>query len=50
MKKVVLLGDSIRLLGYGETVARELAGEYEIWHNCRYAKYTMRGRMTVTVM
>ena len=46
MKKVVLLGDSIRLIGYGETVARELAGEFTVWQpkeNCCYAKYTMRG-------
>ena len=46
MKKVVLLGDSIRLIGYGETVARELADEFTVWQpadNCRYAKYTMRG-------
>ena len=46
MKKIVLLGDSIRLLGYGEAVARNLTGEYEVWQpedNCRYAKYTMRG-------
>ena len=46
MKKVVLLGDSIRLLGYGAAVAGNLAGEYEVWQpedNCRYAKYTMRG-------
>ena len=46
MKKVLLLGDSIRLIGYGETVAKKLAGEYEVWQpedNCRFAKYTMRG-------
>ena len=46
MKKVVLLGDSIRLLGYGKTVAENLAGEHTVWQpedNCRYAKYTMRG-------
>ena len=46
MKKIVLLGDSIRLIGYGETVARELADAFTVWQpadNCRYAKYTMRG-------
>ena len=46
MKKVVLLGDSIRLLGYGNAVAEALAGEYEVWQpedNCRFAKYTLRG-------
>ena len=46
MKKVVLLGDSIRLIGYGEQVAKELSGEFTVWQpsdNCCYAKYTMRG-------
>ena len=45
MKKVVLLGDSIRLDGYGKSVENALAGEYEVWQpadNCRYAKYTLR--------
>ena len=45
MKKIILLGDSIRLIGYGETVANRLTGEYEVWQpadNCRYAKYTLR--------
>ena len=46
MKKVVLLGDSIRLLGYGKTVANALAGDFEVWQptdNCRFASYTLRG-------
>ena len=46
MKKVVLLGDSIRLLGYGKTVANALAGDFEVWQpgdNCRFATYTLRG-------
>ena len=46
MQKVVLLGDSIRLLGYGNAAAQALAEEFEVWQpedNCRYAKYTMRG-------
>ena len=45
MKKVVLLGDSIRLLGYGNTVAQALSDEFEVWQpkeNCKYAKYTLR--------
>lgn len=45
MKKVVLLGDSIRLIGYGKRVEELLDGEYMIWQpedNCRYAKYTLR--------
>ncbi len=46
MKKVVLLGDSIRLIGYGDTVARHLADEFEVWQpgeNCRFALHTLRG-------
>ena len=45
-KKIVLLGDSIRLLGYGETVAKALADDFEVWQptdNCRFASYTLRG-------
>lgn len=44
MKKVVLLGDSIRLIGYGTVIKDYLPG-YEVWQpedNCRYAKYTLR--------
>lgn len=46
MKKIVLLGDSIRLIGYGKPVAERLSGEYEVWQpdtNCRFAKHTLRG-------
>jgi len=45
MKKVVLLGDSIRLFGYGLKVPEFLGEEYEVWQpedNCRFAKYTLR--------
>lgn len=46
-KKVVLLGDSIRLLGYGERVAELLMeGNYEVFQpqeNCRFVKFTLRG-------
>ncbi len=45
MKKVVLLGDSIRYIGYG-TVVPELLSDCEVWQpndNCRFAKYTLRG-------
>ena len=45
MKKVVLLGDSIRLIGYGQKVAETLKEECEVWQpddNCRFAKYTLR--------
>lgn len=45
MKKVVLLGDSIRQLGYGKRAAELLEGEYTVWQpteNCRFASYTLR--------
>ena len=46
MKKVVLLGDSIRLIGYGLRVREMLGDDYEVWQpedNCRFAKYTLLG-------
>jgi lysophospholipase L1-like esterase len=45
MKKVVLLGDSIRLLGYGQRTAELLGEGYTVWQptdNCRFASYTLR--------
>ena len=45
MKKVVLLGDSIRLIGYGARTAELLGPEYSVWQpedNCRFASYTLR--------
>ena len=45
MKKVVLLGDSIRLIGYGKPVAELLGEDYTVWQpedNCRFATYTLR--------
>ena len=45
MKKVVLLGDSIRLIGYGRRVPALLGEEYAVWQpedNCRFATYTLR--------
>jgi len=45
MKKVVLLGDSIRLIGYGKKVPELLAGEYTVYQpeaNCRFVKNTLR--------
>ena len=45
MKKVTLLGDSIRLIGYGTRVPQMLGDEYEVFQpedNCRYVKYTLR--------
>ena len=46
MKKIVLLGDSIRLWGYGTRVPDMLGEEYEVCQpedNCRFVKYTLRG-------
>lgn len=46
MKKVVLLGDSIRQIGYGNRVVELLKDEYDVVQpddNCRFAKYTLRG-------
>ena len=43
MKKVMLLGDSIRL-SYQPAVQQKLAGAAEVWgpaDNCRFAKYTL---------
>lgn len=45
MKKVVLLGDSIRMIGYGRKVPEMLGDEYTVWQsedNCRFVKYTLR--------
>ena len=45
MKKLVLLGDSIRLIGYGTKLPELLSDEYEVWQpedNCRWADYTYR--------
>ena len=46
MKKIVLLGDSIRLIGYGKRCAELLGDEYETVEpedNGRFVKYTLRG-------
>lgn len=46
MKKVALLGDSIRLIGYGTKVPELLGEEYKVFQpddNCRFVKYTLRG-------
>ena len=46
MKKIALLGDSIRQIGYGTKVPEILGEEYEVWQpddNCRFAVYTLRG-------
>ena len=44
-KKVVLLGDSIRMMGYGGKIPEMLGEDYEVWQpeeNCRFVKYTLR--------
>ena len=46
MKKIILLGDSIRAIGYGKKVSALLGEGYEVWQpndNCRFAQYTLRG-------
>ena len=43
--KIALLGDSIRLIGYGKRTAELLGEEFEVFQpedNCRFAKYTLR--------
>ena len=45
MTKVTLLGDSIRLIGYGTKVPQLLGEDFEVFQpddNCRFAKYTFR--------
>ena len=46
MKKVTLLGDSIRMIGYGKTVAEALNKDgvevFQPEENCRFSKYTLR--------
>lgn len=44
--KVTLLGDSIRMIGYGKRTAELLSPEFTVWQpeeNCRFAQYTLRG-------
>lgn len=45
MKKIILLGDSIRLMGYGAFVPECLGDDYNVWQpddNCRFASYLQR--------
>ena len=45
MKNVVLLGDSIRQIGYGTLVPLLLGEDYSVWQpkeNCRFSAYTLR--------
>ena len=44
MIKVTLLGDSIRMIGYGLEVPALLGEDFEVFQpddNCRFAKYTL---------
>ena len=43
--KISLLGDSIRLIGYGKKISEYLDGAeiFQPTDNCRFAKYTLRG-------
>lgn len=44
--KITLLGDSIRLIGYGKKTEELLGDGFEVYQpedNCRFAKYTLRG-------
>ena len=44
--KVTLLGDSIRLIGYGPQIPKLLGVDYHVYQpddNCRYSKFTLRG-------
>ena len=46
MIKITLLGDSIRMIGYGLKVPKLLGENFEVFQpndNCRFAKYTLRG-------
>ena len=48
MKKIVLLGDSIRLIGYGPKVPALLGEGYEVWQpadNGRYSAFTLHSIM-----
>ena len=46
MIKVTLLGDAIRMIGYGQVVPALLGENFDVFQpndNCRFAKYTLRG-------
>ena len=46
MKNVMLLGDSIRLIGYGTKVPEILGEDFNVLQpqeNCRFSSYTLRG-------
>jgi len=49
MKKITLLGDSIRQIGYGTKVPELLGDGYEVFQpndNCRFSFYTLRNIRT----
>lgn len=46
MKNVMLLGDSIRQIGYGTKVPEVLGKDFNVYQpndNCRFSSYTLRG-------
>ena len=48
MKKITLLGDSIRQIGYGSKVGELLGANFKVWQpkeNCRFCKFTLKGVM-----
>lgn len=48
MKKIVLLGDSIRLIGYGPKIPGLLGERFEVWQpsdNGRYSAFTLHSIM-----
>ena len=48
MKKIVLLGDSIRQIGYGTKLPEIIGEQFTVWQpkeNCRFSKHTLRGVM-----
>ena len=42
MKKLVLLGDSIRLIGYGTRLAEIMSDEYEVWITAHFLNAAAR--------
>lgn len=46
MIKITLIGDSIRLIGYGTKVPELLGDDFEVFQpniNCKFSKFTLRG-------
>lgn len=46
MRKISLIGDSIREIGYGTKLPELMGGDYVVYQppgNCRFSKHTLRG-------